>query len=94
MLLNSEVNAGTGLQDFDTLWDPAEWDGVDLVCHHEISVDNAAGNPAAKLQYDSDDTPEDVVDSDVAATDLRERSAAMTMPAADDIDVNITDFGA
>jgi hypothetical protein len=67
-LLINEAQTDTGLQEFQTQWDPAEWnDGADGLptCFHEHSADDAGSN--TKLQ---DEDTSDLANSDIAGEDL------------------------
>jgi len=90
LIANTAIGAGTGLQDFDTYFDPAEWSGVTNVYIHE--ADNvASGTADAKLQTDPNGTPADVTGSAITDIIQRERSSTLTMPGtAQTIDVNQT----
>lgn len=90
LLANAAIGAGTGLQDYDTYYDPAEWSSVTNVYIHEAN-NVAAGTSDVKLQSDPNGTPADVTNSTVTNIIEREQSSAMTMPgAAATLDVNQT----
>ena len=95
LLVNKGVNSGTGLQGFDSLFDPAEWTGFTVAYYHELNVYDSGANydADAKLQEDPEGTPADITGSTVTDIIQRERSSAMTMPgSASDVDTNITSF--
>lgn len=82
--------ASTGLKDFDTYYDPAEWSEVTNTYTHEAN-NSAAGTMDTKLQSDPNGSPADVTNSTITDVIEREESSAMTMPgAAATIDENVT----
>ncbi|MEB3215388.1 MAG: hypothetical protein VKN72_03875, partial [Nostocales cyanobacterium 94392] len=90
LLANTAVGAGTGLQDYDTYFDPAEWDSVTNTYYHEAN-NVASGTSDAKLQTDPNGTPADITGSTITDIIERERSSSLTMPGtAQTIDVNQT----
>jgi hypothetical protein len=93
-LLANTATTTTGLNDFDTYFDPAEWSGVTNVYYHEQNASLNTSN--TKLQQDPNGTPADITNSPVTggsatAADSRKRSAtALTMPgSAQTIDTNV-----
>jgi hypothetical protein len=90
LLINQQVTA-TGLANFDTLFDPAEWGGTANSYYHETNADGAAS--AVKLQTDPNGTPADI-SSSTATGENRQRTAALTMPSTSEtIDANVTNIG-
>jgi hypothetical protein len=85
----------TGLKDFDTLYDPAEWSaggGTITYIHEGNGV--ASGTGDLKLQSDPNGTPADVTNSTITDCVERERSSSLTMPGASaTLDVNVTGTG-
>lgn len=87
-LLINQNTTSTGLQDQDTLFDPAEWSGVTNAYFHETNADGASS--AVKLQTDPNGTPADISSSTVTGAN-RQRTAALTMPTSSaTIDANVT----
>ena len=92
LLANTLVN-GTGLKNYDTLYNSAEWSGVTNTYIHEIdsSTDSA---DSASLQSDPNGTPSTMSNSTATGAN-RARGTAMTMPsgtvAQRTIDVNVLD---
>jgi len=92
LLANTLVNA-TGLSDFDTLYDSAEWANTTNTYIHQIdsSTDTA---DSAKLQSDPSGTPTDITNSTATgANRATSTNAGMTMPsgtaAQRTMDVNV-----
>lgn len=86
LLLNTG-DAGTGLQNYPTLWDSSEWSGVTNTYKHAIDSDNASNS--AKLQ-DIDNSNTDVTGS-TATGNNQQLSSAMTMPTTGhQLNVNVT----
>jgi hypothetical protein len=80
--------AVTGLQDGDTLYDPAEWGGGTFTYFHE-GCGIAAGTNDLKLQDIAG--PTDITGSTITDCIERERTGALTMPGASaTIDSNYT----
>jgi hypothetical protein len=83
----------TGLKDFDTLYDPAEWSEVAITFIHEANG-TAGGTGDTKLQSDPNGTPADITGSDITNVVEVEQSSSMTMPGSSaTIDVNVTGTG-
>lgn len=92
LLANTSFGGSTGLKDFDTLYDPAEWAGTMTFIHEGDGA--AAGTGDIKLQSDPNGTPADVTNSTITDTIQREQSSTMTMPGASaTLDVNVTGTG-
>jgi hypothetical protein len=87
--------ASTGLKDYDTRYDPAEWDeGSGTLAFYHEGNGVAAGTGDLKLQSDPNGTPTDITGSQITDCIEVERSSALTMPgSASDIDVNVTGTG-
>lgn len=86
-LLINQNTTTTGLQDYDTLFDPAEWSGVTNAYFHEMNADGASS--AVKLQTDPNGTPADISSSTATGAN-RQRTAALTMPTSSaTIDANV-----
>lgn len=89
LLANAPVST-TGLKDYDTQYNPAEWSGLALTAMHE-GESVAAGTSDLKLQSDPNGTPTDVAGSTITDCVEVEESSTMTLPgSATDVDVNIT----
>ncbi len=87
-LLINQNTTTTGLQDYDTLFDPAEWSGVTNSYYHETNADGASS--AVKLQTDPNGTPADISGSTATGAN-RQRTSALTMPTSSQtIDANVT----
>ena len=87
LLINQSITT-TGLQDFDTLFDPADWTGSTVSYFHESNADGASS--AVKLQTNPNVTPADIASSSVTGAN-RQRSSALTMPGSSaTIDANVT----
>jgi hypothetical protein len=67
-LLANAASSTTGLNDFNTYYDPAEWSGVTNVYFHEQHGSSNVTN--SKLQQDPDGTPADISFSSITATTL------------------------
>ncbi|MFC1647148.1 peptidoglycan DD-metalloendopeptidase family protein [Patescibacteria group bacterium] len=90
LVANTTLSAGTSLQDFDTYFDPAEFQQATVTYIHEANS-VSAGTSDVKLQYDPGGTPTDVTSSTITDVIQREQSSSMTMPvAAETIDVIAT----
>ena len=90
LLLNTPDTLSTGLLDYDTYFDPAEWVSVTNTYIHEGNG-VSAGTADLKLQEDPNGTPADITGSTITDCIEREQSSALTMPAsAKEIDVNVT----
>lgn len=84
----------TGLKDFDTYFDPAEWVNVgNTYIHQAEGVSGGTGD--VKLQIGPNDvTVSDITGSTITDVIELEQSSAMTMPgSATTTDVNVTDTG-
>lgn len=92
LVSNELLSAGTSLQNFDTYYDPAEWNNTTNTYYHEAS--GASGTTSSvKLQSDPNGTPADIANSAITPAN-RTRSAALTMPgSAQTIDVIATTNG-
>lgn len=77
LLANTTFAAGTSLQDFDTRWDPGEWQ-VDSISYIHEGNSVASGTSDIKLQDTSG--PTDVTNSSITDVIEREQSVGMTMP--------------
>jgi hypothetical protein len=90
-LLINEAQTDTGLQEYQTYYDPAEWDdgaGNPPTFYHEHSASSVSSN--TKLQEDPGGTPADITNSDITGDDLTRGGSAMTMPStAKEIDAYI-----
>lgn len=67
-LLINDAQTDTGLQEFQTYFNPAEWDGVSNTYYHEHSANSASSN--SKLQTDLDTTPADIANSNITGDGL------------------------
>lgn len=87
--------AATGLKDYDTYYDPAEWDdGSGSITYIHQGDGAAAGTGDIKLQSDPNGSPADITGSTVTDVIEREFSSSLTMPgSAATIDVNVTGTG-
>jgi hypothetical protein len=87
-LLINEAQTDPGLQEFQTQWEPAEWnDGEDGLpdFFHEHSADDPGSN--TKLQ---DEDTSDLANSDITGDDLTRGGTKLTMPgSAKEIDTEI-----
>jgi len=92
-LLINAAQTDTGLQEFQTYYDPAEWDGVNNTYYHEHSAGSSSSN--TKLQTDLDTTPADITNSSITGDDLTRGGSALTMPSTspDFIYKNVHDQG-
>lgn len=87
LIANAEETSGTGLKDYDTYFNPAEWDDISNSYYHEHYASGASSQ--TKLQEDPNGTPADITNSNITGANLQ-RGSAMTMPAsAEEIDVNV-----
>jgi len=95
LLLNSGAAVSTGLQHFDTYYDPSEWDvGSGSITYIHEGNGVASGTVDVKLQSDPTGTPADITGSTITDVIQREQSSSLTMPgAATAIDVNVTGTG-
>ncbi len=90
LIANTKLSSGTSLQDFDTYFDPNEWQSVTNTYIHEANS-VSGGTSDVKLQYDPNGTPTDITGSTITDIIQREQSSAMTMPgSAQTIDVVAT----
>lgn len=88
MLLGNTTLSGTGLQDFDQLYDSAEWSNSQVDFYHEA---NSAAGGTSDLKLQNTSGPVDVTNSTITDAIERERTATLTMPASGStIDVNVT----
>jgi len=87
LLANAAFAAGTNLQTFLTKWDSAEWSGVVNAYYHYVSSANGSSSDAQLEQADGGGT---VTNSEVSNPDNAGMSAAMTMPASENLDVKAT----
>jgi hypothetical protein len=85
LLINAN-QSDTGLQEFRTLFDANEWDGVSNTYYHEHSASGSSSN--SKLQDDLDGTPTDITDSSITGANLQ-RSSGLTLTDDEEIDANI-----
>ncbi len=89
LLVNTLRNT-TGLADYDTTYDPAEWSGTNTFIHQiDSSTDTA---DSAKLQSNPNVTPVDVTNSTATGANLATStpSTGMTMPVSSaTIDTNV-----
>ncbi len=93
LLANTGFGGSTGLQDFDTYFDPADWSGVNNTYVHQ-SAGVSAGTGDVKLQSDPNGTPADISGSAITDVVQVEQSSSLTMPgSASTIDVNVTGTG-
>lgn len=79
LLANKTLSSGTSLQDYDTLFDPAEWAGTTNTYYHE-ATSQSGGTSDVKLQNTSG--PTDITGSTITDIIQRERSSSLTMPGA------------
>jgi hypothetical protein len=61
LIANTQETSGTGLKNYDTYFDPAEWDDVDNVYTHVMEASQVAST--SKLQEDPNGTPADIDDT-------------------------------
>lgn len=78
-LLQNTYKNSVGLQNYDTIWEVGDWQGLASSYYHEIDLSSDTAD-SAKLQYDPNGTPADVTNSSATGTAYRSRSSAMTMP--------------
>jgi hypothetical protein len=95
LLVNAYIYPGTGLQNFDQYYDPANWSDVTDNWYHEIGTKDSTYTLTAKLQSDPNGTPADIANSSVSdggssGARLDRGASAMTMPGtAKEIDTYI-----
>jgi hypothetical protein len=82
LLANKTFSSGTSLQDYDTYYDPAEWDdgtGGTTTFYQEASS-ISGGTSDVKLQDTSG--PTDITGSTITDISNRSRSSSLTMPGS------------
>jgi hypothetical protein len=86
LVSNKTLAAGTGLQNFLTSWNSAEWSGTTNTYIHEV---DAGGSSGSVSEIDTSGGVQ-VTGSVVTNPPSRKQSSTMTMPANGDLDVKAT----
>jgi hypothetical protein len=87
LLANTLFTAGTSLQLFQTTWDSTEWSGVTNTYYFQAEAANDSTSDVTLEQADGGGT---VTNSTLTNIDNAQISAAMTMPASENLDVKAT----